>query len=185
MPLDVHALLSAYCRPETVEVLMVHGRMIAKKAAAIVQRLGLDAETARLVEEAAYLHDIGVCRVYAPGIGCDGVEPYITHGVAGSLILEQEGLPLHARICERHTGVGLTAEDIRRQHLPLPERDMVPISQAEKIICYSDLFFSKQRGRLEEERTPAAIRRSLSGFGEDKVAIFDRWYAAFEGVDHA
>ena len=131
MPLDAHALLSAYCTPETVEVLMIHGRMIAEKAAAIVQRLGLDAETARLVEEAAYLHDIGVCRVYAPGIGCHGVEPYITHGVAGSLILEQEGLPLHARICERHTGVGLTAEDIRRQHLPLPERDMVPISQAE------------------------------------------------------
>ena len=92
---------------------------------------------------------------------------------------------MHARICERHTGVGLTAEDIRRQHLPLPERDMVPISQAEKIICYSDLFFSKQRDRLEEERTPAAIRRSLSGFGEDKVAIFDRWYATFEGVEHA
>ena len=179
--LDVRALLGVYCKPDTVEILMVHGRMIAEKALGIAARLGLDATTCLLIEEAAYLHDIGVCRVYAPGIGCHGVEPYITHGVAGRAIWEQEGLPLHALICERHTGVGLTCADIEQQHLPLPLRAMVPVSLAEQIICYSDLFFSKHVGRLHVEKDAAAVRKGLARFGPDKVAIFDAWYTRFEG----
>lgn len=177
--LAVEELLGRYCRPATVEILMVHGRMVAGKALSACSMAYADAETRRLVIEAAYLHDIGVCKVYAPDIDCSGTEPYIRHGVLGRELLEAEGLPHHALICERHTGVGLSLQDILSQNLPLPHREMVPESLAERIICYADLFFSKDPKRLEQEKTVDKIRNGLQKFGDDKVAIFDAWHREF------
>jgi len=177
--LAVEELLQRYCRPKTVEILMVHGRMVAGKALTACSVVQADADTRRLVIEAAYLHDIGVGKTDAPDIDCHGSEPYIRHGVLGRELLEAEGLPLHALICERHTGVGLTLEDITSKNLPLPHREMVPESLAERIICYTDLFFSKNPERMEKEKTEDKIRKGLSKFGRDKVAIFDAWQREF------
>lgn len=177
--LAVENLLQRYCTPQTVDVLMIHGRGVAGKALAACAAVNADADTRRLVIEAAYLHDIGVCKVAAPEIGCHGGEPYIRHGLLGREILEAEGLPLHALICERHTGVGLTVQDITSQNLPLPQRDMVPETMAERIICYADLFFSKNPDRLEKEKSVDKVRKKLSQFGPDKVAIFDAWQREF------
>jgi uncharacterized protein len=180
--LAVEDLLKRYCRPATVEILMTHGRMVAGKALVACAAVQADSETRRLVIEAAYLHDIGVCKVNAPDIDCHGTEPYICHGFWGRELLESEGLPLHALICERHTGVGLTLDDIVKQGLPLPHRDMTPESLAERIICYADLFFSKNPERLEKEKSEEKIRKNLAKFGDDKVAIFDAWQREFGAV---
>lgn len=177
----VETLIKKYCTPRTTEILMIHGRMVAGKALAACAAVDADADTRRLVIEAAYLHDIGVCKVDAPEIGCVGNEPYIRHGLLGREILEAEGLAQLALFCERHTGVGLTLDDIVSQNLPLPHRDMTPQGLAERIICYSDLFFSKNPDRLEKEKSVDKIRKSLSKFGEDKVAIFDGWQREFGG----
>lgn len=177
--LAVEELLQRYCGPKTVEILMTHGRMVAGKALEACSIVHADAETRRLVIEAAYLHDVGVCKVYAPDIDCDGTEPYIRHGVLGRELLELEGLPQHALICERHTGVGLTLQDILSQNLPLPYREMVPETLAERIICYADLFYSKDPARLEQEKNVEKIRNGLRKFGDDKVAIFDAWHREF------
>lgn len=177
--LAVEDLLKRYCHPATVDILMTHGRMVAGKALAACAAAQMDADTRRLVIEAAYLHDIGVCKVHAPDIDCFGTEPYIKHGVLGREILEAEGLPLHALICERHTGVGLTIADITSQNLPLPHRDMTPETLAERIICYADLFFSKNPERLEKEKSVEKIRHGLAKFGDSKVAIFDAWQLEF------
>jgi uncharacterized protein len=177
--LAVEELLKRYCHPVTVEILMTHGRMVAGKALAACAAVQADTETRRLVIEAAYLHDIGVCKVDASDIDCFGTKPYILHGVLGREILEAEGLPLHALICERHTGVGLTLDDIINQNLPLPHREMVPETLAERIICYADLFFSKNPDRLEKEKSVEKIRKGLSKFGTDKVALFDAWQREF------
>jgi len=179
MMLAVEQLLQRYCTERTVEILMIHGRMVAGKALEVCGQLQVDAETRKLVLESAYLHDIGVCRTAATDIGCSGSEPYIRHGVLGRELLEAEGLPLHALICERHTGVGLTVQDIDRQQLPLPRRGMTPHSLAERIICFSDLFFSKNPSRLEHEKSVAKIRDGLALFGADKVAVFDDWLHEF------
>lgn len=179
MMLDVKGLLERHCSSRTVLILMTHGKMVAGKALEVCGHLGVDADTRKLVLEAAYLHDIGVCRTAAADIGCTGTEPYIRHGVLGREILEAEGLPQHALICERHTGVGLTIADITRQNLPLPHRDMTPHSLAERIICFSDLFFSKHPKRLEQEKSVAQVRKGLAAFGADKVAIFDSWLNEF------
>lgn len=179
--LAVENLLQRYCTPQTVDILMIHGKMVAGKALSACAAVNADSDTRRLVIEAAYLHDIGVCKVAASEIGCHGQEPYIRHGLLGREILEAAGLPLHALICERHTGVGLTVQDIMSQHLPLPQRDMTPQTLAERIICYADLFFSKNPERLEKEKTVDKVRKSLSKFGPDKVAIFDTWQREFGG----
>ena len=91
--LAVEEILKRYCTSETVRILMVHGRMVAGKALEACSAVNADSETRRLVIEAAYLHDIGVCKVAAPDINCFGTEPYIRHGVLGtadlSLRIEQ------------------------------------------------------------------------------------------------
>ena len=160
-------------------VLMTHSRRVADKALAIVDRLPELAADRRFIEEAAMLHDIGIVHVKAPKIGCNGTHPYIAHGILGRAMLEKEGLPRHALVCERHTGVGITREDIRRQALPLPERDMVPLTLEEEIICYADCFFSKNPKKLTIERSVASIRKKMLRFGEDKGLIFDSWVVRF------
>ncbi|MCF8365276.1 MAG: HDIG domain-containing protein, partial [Bacteroidales bacterium] len=57
-----------------------------------------------LLEVAAMLHDIGIVKTKAPGIGCFGKHPYVCHGFLGREILEAEGLSHIAPFCERHTG---------------------------------------------------------------------------------
>lgn len=43
------------------------------------------------------------------------------------------GLPRHALACERHTGAGITREEVAAQDLPLPrDRDYLPITLEEK-----------------------------------------------------
>lgn len=177
--IDIRQLLQKRCSEKTVEILMIHGRMVAGKALEVCGHLNASEEVRKLVLEASYLHDIGVCLTDAPDIYCTGSEPYIRHGVLGREMLEAEGLTLHALICERHTGVGLTVEDVLSQNLPLPSRDMRPHSLSERIICFSDLFFSKNPERLEQEKSVEKVRKGLSRFGEDKVAIFDGWLAEF------
>jgi uncharacterized protein len=177
--IDVRSILERHCTPKTVEILMIHGRMVAGKALEVCGHLDVSDEVRKLVLESAYLHDIGVCRTDAVEIGCNGDQPYICHGILGREILDGEQLPLHALICERHTGVGLTVEDIDSQKLPLPRRDMTPHSLAERIICFSDLFYSKNPDRLEHEKSIDKIRKGLLKFGPEKVAIFDHWLEQF------
>ncbi len=172
-------LLGKYCSTTAAyDAILLHGRMVADKALAVARRLdnGLDLP---FIGEAALLHDIGVALVQAPHIGCHGEEPYIRHGIIGREVLEREGLPRHALVCERHIGVGLTAADIVTQGLPLPPRDMVPISTEERIICFADLFFSKMPDKLEKEKSVDKVRQGLARFAAEKAAIFDRWLEEF------
>ena len=131
----------------------------------------------QFVIEAAMLHDIGIVRTDAPGIHCHGTEPYLRHGLLGGEILRGEGLPRHARVAERHTGTGLTAQAILEQQLPLPSIDLVPESLEEQLICYADKFYSKTH--LEREKSYEKARHSLERFGQEGLVIFDRWYRMF------
>jgi uncharacterized protein len=177
-------LLGNYLAGEPLAIVVEHSRHVADLALVIANSIGLTAEELRFIEEAAMLHDIGVCQVRAPSLGLYGGFPYIMHGVLGRNILEREGYPLHALVSERHTGVGLTCEDIIRQRLPLPHREMCPVSRPEQIICFADLFYSKKPGKLHERKSVARVRSKLLPFGEDKVAVFDAWLGTFGGCLH-
>ena len=170
--MDYQAIINKYY-PEDNElrhILLVHSRAVADKALAIADchpELSLDRQ---FIEEAAMLHDIGIVRCNAPGIQCFGTEPYICHGRIGADMLRAEGFPRHARVCERHTGAGITRSQIIEQKLPLPEQDFLPETMEEKVICYADKFFSKTH--LDEEKTIEQAIASLSKFGEDGVTRF-------------
>lgn len=177
--MDYQAIINKYY-PEDNElrhILLVHSRAVADKALAIADRhpeLSLD----RLfIEEAAMLHDIGIVRCNASGIQCFGTEPYICHGRIGADMLRAEGFPRHARVCERHTGAGITHSQIIAQKLPLPQQDFLPETMEEKVICYADKFFSKSH--LDEEKTIEQAIASLSKFGEEGVARFREWVKMF------
>ena len=160
------------------QMLLKHSYQVCTKAESIMElpeaaSLGLDREQ---VIRGALLHDIGIGQCHAPDILCSGTEPYIAHGVIGAQMLRRFGaetgmdLEAYARICERHTGTGLTAEDIRRQHLPLPERDFLPETPEEKLICLADKFYSKS-GNMEEKPLSRIIR-SMEKFGPETLK---RW----------
>jgi len=177
--LDTNSMLKKYFDGESLELIVAHGKSVAELALDIGHSLGLADDELIFIEEAAMLHDIGVCRVHAPGIGMSGGSHYIMHGILGRAILEDEGLPRHALVCERHIGVGLNEADIVSQGLPLPIRDMTPQVLTEEIICFSDLFFSKTPGRLSYRKPVQRVREKLAGFGEGKVQIFDTWLVRF------
>lgn len=163
---------------ELRHILITHSRSVARKAlqiASLHPELNLDR---KFLEEAAMLHDIGIIRCDAPGIKCYGTEPYICHGTIGAGMLRAEGLEQHARVCERHTGTGLTLDDIVGRNLPLPHRDLQPETMEEQVICYADKFFSKTR--LDSEKTMEQAERSLAKFGEAGIERLRYWATCFE-----
>ena len=174
-PLEI---IDKYCKDEELRhILLVHSRAVADKALTIARNHPELQADEQFIEEAALLHDIGIVRVNAPAIACVGTEPYICHGILGAEILRAEGLERHALVCERHTGTGLTLQQIIAQQLPLPHRDMQPVSIEEQIVCFADKFFSKTR--LESEKSAEQARRSLEKFGEEGLVKFDAWCTCF------
>lgn len=162
---------------ELKRILMVHSRKVADKSLEVAKKhpeLHLDIE---FLEEAAMLHDLGIFLTNAPGIQCFGTEPYICHGSLGAEILRKEGWPRHALVCERHTGAGLTLKQIEEQNLPVPHRELLPVSMEEQVICYADKFFSKTRPEIE--KTPEQAINSLTKFGPEGVERFQGWLRRF------
>lgn len=160
-------------------ILVTHSESVARRALQIAFRhpeLNIDTD---FVREAAMLHDVGIIRVDAPSIECHGTEPYIRHGVCGAELLRSEGIDeRYARICERHTGAGLTLDDIVSQNLPLPHHDLQPETIEEKLICYADKFYSKSH--LSREKTIEQAEKSLAKFGGETLARFRAMKDIFE-----
>ena len=125
------------------------------------------------------LHDIGIFQTNSPVLDCHGKHPYICHGILGSKLLKRRGHRRLALICERHVGVGISVEDIRQYNLPLPRRDMIPLSIEEQLICYADKFFSKNGNGRPTEKSVAEIIDDLSLYGTDKVQRFESWVKKF------
>ena len=178
--MNYQAIIDKYY-PEDNElrhILINHSQSVVRKALQIVSfhpELHLDAQ---FIEEAAMLHDIGIFKTDAPGIMCLGSEPYICHGRLGAELLRQEGYERHARVCERHTGAGITCQQIIDQQLPLPHQDFLPETMEEKVICYADKFFSKTH--LDREKSIEKAEKSLAKFGEEGVRRFQQWEKLFE-----
>ncbi len=177
-------LIDRYYLPHPVArtILLDHSRLVSRRALAIARALIERGENPDLqfIGEAAMLHDIGMIFTNAPDIGCYGEAPYLQHGIIGARLLNELGLPAHARICERHTGVGLTAVEIEQEDLPLPRRDLLPETLEERIICYADLFYSKDQHKRHRSKSINKVRQQIERFGSEKVVIFDHWLAEFE-----
>ena len=168
---------------ELKKVLLKHSNQVREKALQILEKssVSLDIEE---VENGAMLHDIGIFKCHAPSILCNGSQNYITHGITGAELLRNYAqkyglnLEIYARIAERHTGSGLTAQNIIDRNLPLPHLDFLPETNLEKLICLADKFFSKS-GDMQE-KSLHSIRKSMAEFGADSLLRFDEMCNLFE-----
>lgn len=162
---------------EAYKILMSHSLDVTDMALRIAKRRSDLNLNLQFIEEAAMLHDIGICMTNAPDLQCNGKYPYICHGYLGSDMLKAEGYPEHALVCERHTGTGLSLTYIIAQNLPVPHREMLPVSLEEQVICFADKFYSKTH--LGEERNVKQARSKLEKYGEETLARFDKWAKMF------
>ena len=162
---------------ELRHILLTHSRSVADKALQIADRHPELKADRDFLYEAAMLHDIGIFLTDADVIFCKGDKPYICHGYLGADLMRNEGYPRHALVCERHTGAGLSLEQIVEQQLPVPHREMLPVSIEEQIICFADKFYSKTR--LDREKTVEKARNSLEKYGAEGLSRFDRWCELF------
>lgn len=162
---------------EQKRILTVHSRKVAEKALEIAANHPEMNLYISFIEEAAMLHDIGIKECDAAGIFCFGTKPYICHGTIGAEMLRQEGFPRHALVCERHTGTGLTLDQILTNNLPLPHRDLLPVSLEEQLICFADKFFSKTHP--EQEKSVEAALKSVAKFGDECAEKFLHWCKMF------
>jgi uncharacterized protein len=139
---------------------------------------GLDAD---LVRAGSLLHDIGVYRLYDAAGELDHAR-YLRHGLLGHEMLSAEGFPdALCRFCSRHTGMGLTREDVRDQALPLPVADYVAESSEERLVMYADKFHSKTDPPVFVTAPTYAAR--VRRFGEGKRVAFDALRQTFGEPD--
>ena len=184
--IDYKALIEKYCagNVELQRILLAHSRQVADRALSILSNHSEWVDSGEVdpvfVEEAAMLHDIGVALCDAPKIHCFGSHAYIEHGYLGAEILRQEGLAKHAAVAERHTGTGITYEQILREQLPIPLKDYTPQTLEERLICYADKFYSKTK--LGQDKPMAKIRLHMWKYGSEAVQRFDMLQELFEPI---
>ena len=71
----------------------------------------------------------------------------------------------------------MSLQIILEQNLPVPHREMVPVSLEEQVICFADKFFSKTR--LDSEKSIEKALKSISKYGEDGIIRFNNWCERF------
>lgn len=159
-------------------ILEKHSRSVAALALEInrSRNLGLDPEQ---IEDAAMLHDIGIFLTDAAGIECYGTENYLRHGILGADLLRREGAPeWAARVAERHTGAGISTDDIAAMNLPLPfNRNLMPETRLEKLVCYADKFYSKN-GDMKQ-KSLERVRASMARHSASTLARFEELHRQF------
>lgn len=178
--MDVNEIIDRYYPQdnELKDIYMTHARAVSDFALSLAHRhpeLALDEQ---FIHEAAMLHDIGIFLTDAPRIHCHGTEQYLCHGYLGAQLLRSLGYERHARVCERHTGTGLTKEVILQNGWNLPARDFLPETLEEQLICFADKFFSKTKF-LKHPRTFEQVVESMAKISTESVEKVQEWARIF------
>lgn len=178
--MDVNEIIDCYYPQENglKNIYMAHAEAVAGFALELARRhpeLELDKD---FIYEAAMLHDIGIFLTDAPRIYCFGKEDYLCHGYLGAQLLRERGLERHARVCERHTGTGLTKEIIAANGWNLPVKDFVPETLEEQLVCFADKFFSKTKF-LREPRSLEQVVESMRRISDESAMKVQAWAAMF------
>ena len=176
--LDIISIINTYYPKDNQlrHILMTHSKQVTDFALKLSSYSSLSIDET-FVYEAGMLHDIGIFMTNAPKIQCFGEYPYLCHGYLGAELMRKEGYPRHALVCERHTGAGLCKEEIFSLNIPVPIKDMIPVSIEEKLICFADTFYSKSR--LDKKKSLSEARRSIAIHSEEGVKRFDEWCELF------
>lgn len=132
-----------------------HSEKVAEKAIEIANKIKKADVNLRLIEIGALLHDIGRTKTHG-----------FKHALIGGKILRQMGFSDGlARICETHILGGLDKEDAKK--VGLPERDYLPITLEEKIICLADKHMAGTREVSIQDR----FNRWFQKYGRSKILL--------------
>jgi uncharacterized protein len=178
-PIDI---INGFYAPGTKshDILLRHSESVADKALQIAEKITDVKVDTQFIEEAAMLHDIGIFYTHSPSIGCNGKYPYVCHGYLGRKLMEDMGYQRHALVCERHVGAGLSVDDINEFNLPLPKRNMVPVTLEEQIVCYADKFYSKKLDQKPDELSVETVVKKIESYGPEQALRFKTWVDLFE-----
>ncbi len=114
------------------ESVIDHCIMVSKKATEIAEKIKKNGHKidVELCKVGGLLHDIGRSKTHS-----------VRHGIEGAKILKDH--PKLARIAERHIGGGIDKEDAKR--LGLGDKDYLPETLEEKVVCYADKLVQGDR----------------------------------------
>jgi uncharacterized protein len=132
-----------------------HSEKVADKALEIANKITKAEVDKNLIEVGSILHDIGRTETHG-----------FNHALKGGKILRQRGFSEKlARICETHILGGLDKEDAKE--FDLPEKDYLPITLEEKIICLADKLIAGTKEVSIEER----FNRWFSKYGKSSILL--------------
>jgi len=152
-PLECIKLLEKYnCSKEVI----AHSKAVRDISLRIAKKAGADL---KIVEVGALLHDIGRSRTHG-----------ISHAVEGVKIAKKIGLPIEIiKIIERHIGAGLSRDEAKK--LGLPEKEYIPETLEEKVVCHADNLIDdckKQRIEFEVEK---AVKKGQKEYARRLVKL--------------
>ncbi len=132
-----------------------HSLKVCEKALELAEKITKNNINIELVEIGALLHDIGRAKTHG-----------FKHAIIGGKILRERSFPNElARICETHILGGLDKEDAKQKGLP--ERDYLPITLEEKIICLADKHIAGTKEVSIEQR----FEKWFSKYGKTQILI--------------
>ena len=132
-----------------------HSEKVADKALEIANKITKVEVDKNLIEIGALLHDIGRTKTHG-----------FKHALIGGKILRERGFSDKlAKICETHILGGLDIEDAKR--FGLPEKDFLPTSLEEKIICLADKHMAGTREVTIKER----FNRWFQKYGKSQILL--------------
>jgi uncharacterized protein len=132
-----------------------HSEKVAQKALEIANKITKAKVDKGLIEIGSILHDIGRTKNHG-----------FNHALIGGKILRERGFSEKlAKICETHILGGVDKEDAKE--LGLPEKDYLPNSLEEKIICLADKLIAGTKEVSIEER----FNRWFSKYGRSSILI--------------
>jgi uncharacterized protein (TIGR00295 family) len=120
-----------------------HCKAVRDVAIKIANKTDADVE---LVEAGALLHDIGRSKTHGIFHAIEGVKIAKNLGVSDKII----------KIIERHIGAGISAEVAKK--LKLPNKDFIPETLEEKIVCHSDNLIDNCRRQKIESQIDKALK---------------------------
>jgi len=138
------------------EEVIKHCKAVRDVAVRIAKKTNADV---KLVEAGALLHDIGRSKTHD-----------IRHAIEGAKIAKKLGLCEEiVNIIERHIGAGLPAEEAKK--LGLPEKDYIPLTLEEKIVCHADNLVDDSKKRPIEYEVEKALLKSHKEYAIRLVSL--------------
>ena len=132
-----------------------HSLKVSEKALELAEKITVGNINLKLVEIGALLHDIGRSKTHG-----------FNHAIIGGKILRERGYPKElARICETHILGGLDKDDMNS--VGLPQKDYIPQTLEEKIVCLADKLISGTKEVTIEER----FQKWFSKYGRTEILV--------------